>query len=156
MAASEESPVVLYNSSTSLSLPTPDSSPEEVHQFLVACIMKQVGSNREEADTEAEKFHGGGRLLYMKNETALEAMFGDVGILIYHDIQHSKYGRVDKVEDDIYKMPHGPLLDAGGILMRIRSAVAAIRLKKNFEGVNFVREVLVALYQETVERLWLD
>lgn len=72
----------------------PNATRPEVIRFLTQYSTNLLGLTRDEALQFAQGLFANGRIIYAMPETELEKRYGFVGRVLYHEIQHSRYGLV--------------------------------------------------------------
>lgn len=77
-----------------LDAPHPDATRPEVITFLTQYSTNLLGLPRDEALQLARGLFANGRVIYALREKDLEDKYGFAGRVLYHEIQHSRYGLV--------------------------------------------------------------
>ena len=83
-------------------VPTPEASPQEVHEFLVeSTLALSADTDPEVASAKVEHIIGDGIALYEYSAAFWYEKLGFQGLRIYHALQTSRYGFVS-----LLQLPH--------------------------------------------------
>ena len=77
-----------------LDAPHPYGTAVELNRFLIQYYTNLFGLSYDEASRLADELPIGGTMLYGLPESVLEDIYGSLGRILYHELQHSIHGRV--------------------------------------------------------------
>ncbi|MCJ1357573.1 MAG: hypothetical protein MMC33_007569 [Icmadophila ericetorum] len=75
-----------------LPVPSIDADHAEIQNYIISFLINVYAYSPSMAETEAQKCLGNGEVFYRLNEADLKVLFGSAGMLMWDEVQSSKYG----------------------------------------------------------------